>query len=147
MNIESKLSGHWTDDELIAHLYGVGPEDGHITACQECRSRLCVLQAHRQQSDLAEEVSVTYLAAQRRRIYAALAKPLPWWSGLQLRRLASAGAIALVLAGSVLYYSEYQRQQDRDHLLSDAQLALDVSRLSENPEARPTAPLEALFEE
>ncbi len=30
MNIESNLSGHWTDEQLIEHLYGIGPAGKHI---------------------------------------------------------------------------------------------------------------------
>lgn len=147
MNIDSKLSGHWTDDQLIAHLYGVGPDDGHLYECRDCRSRLSVIEGRQQALRSSEEVSFELLAAQRRRIYAKLAMPAHWWSGSHVRRMASAGAALFVLGGSVLYYEEQQRQQTANNTLSDAQLAQDVSRMSENPEAQPTAPLQALFEE
>ncbi len=147
MNIESKLSGHWTDDQLIAHLYGVGPEDGHLHGCRDCRSRLSVIEGRQEALRSSEEVSFELLAAQRRQIYAKLAKPAGWWSGSHLRRWASAGAALFVIGGGMLYYEEHQRPQAGNSMLSDAQLAQDVSRMSENPEAQPTAPLQALFEE
>ncbi len=147
MNIGSKLSGHWTDAQIIAHVYGVGPGDGHLDGCRECQSRLSVIEARRQALRSAEEVSFDLLAAQRRQIYAKLTKPAHWWSGFQLRRWASAAAAVLLLGGSALYYEEHQNRQAANNMLSDAQLAQDVSRMSENPEAQPTAPLQALFEE
>jgi len=147
MNIESKLSGHWTDDQLIAHLYGVGPDDGHLHECRDCLSRLSVIEGCQEALRSSEEVSFELLAAQRRRIYAKLTRPAHWWSGFHLGRWASAGAALFVLGGGVLYYEEQQRQQTANNMLSDAQLAQDVSRMSENSEAQPTAPLQALFEE
>ena len=147
MNIESKLSGHWTDDQLIAHLYGVGPDDGHLSDCLNCQSRLSVIEERQEALRSSEEVSLELLAAQRRRIYAKLVGPAHGWPGSHLRRWASAGVALFVLGGSVLYYEEHQRQQTANNMLSDAQLAQDVSRMSENPEAQPTAPLQALFEE
>ncbi len=147
MDGESKLSRHWTDDQLITHLYGVGPEDGHVAGCLECASRLSSLQNRQEVLRSGEEPSHELLAAQRRRIYAKLTQPAPWWSAHHLRRWASAGAAALVLGGGVLYYEEYRQQQDRNHMISDDQLAQDVSDLSGNSEAQPTAPLQALFEE
>jgi hypothetical protein len=152
MNIASKGSGHWTDDQLIEHLYGVGPEDGHLDACAECQSRLSGMQERRRLviSDEAigsEDVSIERLAAQRRRVYFRLTETPSWSSRLHVRRWASASAVALVFSGGILYYNDYQQQRARDAMLSDAQLAQDVSRLSEDPEAQPTAPLEALFDE
>ena len=144
MNIESKLSGHWTDDQLIAYLYGVGPEDGHVHACPHCSSRLASMQSRWQEFG-SEEVSSDLLAAQRRHIYARLTHPVRWWSRLPVRRLASGLATALVLSGGVIYYEQYQH--GRDPMLSDAQLALDVSRIADSSEAQPTAPLQALFVE
>ena len=34
MSVESNVSGHWTDEQLIAHLYGIGPEDRHLARRQ-----------------------------------------------------------------------------------------------------------------
>ncbi len=147
MNIESKLSGHWTDDQIIAHLYGVGPDDGHLYLCRECQWRFSVIEGRQKALRSSEEVSFELLTAQRRQIYAKLTRLARWWSGYQLRRWASAGAALFVLGGSVLYYEEHQQQQVANNMLSDVQLAQDVSNMSENSEAQPTAPLQALFEE
>ncbi len=146
MNIESNRSGHWTDDQLIAHLYGVGPDDRHLSNCQECQLRLSGLEKRRQ-GLRSEDVSAELLASQRRRIYARLTAPARWSSRWQVRRWVSAVAVAVVLSGSALYYEEHERQQAANSMLSDAQLAQDVSLMSQNSEAQPTAPLQALFDE
>ena len=124
-------------------------ENGHLDGCPACGVRLGQMQARRNSLDAAaaEEDSPFFLATQRRRIYDRLAEPVQWWSSLTLRRWASAGVAALMLGGTVLYYQEHEGQRARDAMLSDAQLAQDVSTLVDNPEAVPTAPLQALFEE
>jgi hypothetical protein len=146
MNVESSRSGHWTDDQLIAHLYGVGPDDQHLPGCQLCQSRLSGLKK-RQQELRSEDVSSELLASQRRRIYARLTAPVHWSARWQVRRWASVAAVAAVLGGSALFYEEHEQQQAAARSLSDAQLAQDVSLLSQNSEAEPTGPLEALFDE
>ena len=150
MNIGSKRSGHWTDDQLIAYLYGVGPEDGHVSRCAECQARMADMQATRntieQQPSSAQEVSSDFLAAQRRQIYAKLTATSHWWSSLAMRRWASAAAACAVLGGSLLYFEQSQQAHVSSSHLSDAQLAQDVSNLSDSSEASPTAPLQALFE-
>ncbi|MBV8864751.1 MAG: hypothetical protein JO210_05055 [Acidobacteriaceae bacterium] len=147
MNIGSKLSGHWTDDQLIAYLYDVGLDDGHLHGCRECQARLSVIEGRQEALRSSQEVDFEFLAGQRRRIYAKITQPVRWGSRFQLRRWASAGAALFIVGGGLLYYEEHHRQQTGNSMLSDAQLAQDVSRMSENSEAQPTAPLQALFEE
>ncbi len=146
MKLESNQSGHWTDDQLIAHLYGVGPDDHHLPNCGDCQSRLSGLKK-RQQELRSEDVSPELLASQRRRIYQRLTARVRWSARWQVRRWVSAAAVGLALGGSVLFYQERERQQSANSMLSDAQLAQDVSLLSQNSEAPPTEPLHALFDE
>ncbi len=149
MSIESKVSGHWTDEELIAHLYGVGPQDLHIGKCADCNARLVAMQARRQAAELAAapgEVSFEFLAAQRRAIYRRVSEPVRWWSHVQMRRWASAAAGVAVLAGGLMIF-ESDRRPAAPNKISDAQLAQDVSRMAEDGEPPATAPLQALFEE
>jgi hypothetical protein len=51
MNVESNLSGHWTDEQLIQHLYGIAPEEQHIEVCAYCRDRLADMIAARRMVD------------------------------------------------------------------------------------------------
>jgi hypothetical protein len=148
MRVEPRALEHWSDEQLIEHLYGVGPEDGHIEDCAECRQRLSLMQAHRQSTEeyaLREEaVSRDFLMAQRRQIYAKLARPESWFMGGLIRRWAPAAAALLVLSGGALLYEQKHRPASTDHV-SDAELARDVSQMSQDPEAESTAPLQALF--
>ncbi len=155
--MEPKSPDHWTDDQLIAHLYGVGPDNQqHLNVCGDCKTRLSRMQSVRQ-NWTAEEVSPDLLAAQRRSIYGRLTKSETWFAetwfaetwfaALHWRRWASAGAVSLLLGAGVVWYQEHETQQIYDDTLSDAQLAQDVSTMAQNTEAQPTAPLQALFEE
>ncbi len=149
--MESKVSGHWTDEQLIEYLYGVGPENHHLDTCPHCQDRLSAMQARRQAVELnpfsQEDASFEFLAAQRRKIYARVTEPSRWWSQTQLRRWASAAAMALVLGGGFVVYEQNHRQQMIDNKVSDAQLAQDVSLMAQDSEPQPTAPLQALFDE
>jgi len=144
----SNVSGHWTDEQLIQHLYGVGPHEGHLEGCRECQDRLSSMRSmrrDREQSTSSDaEVSFEFLAAQRRKIYNRITEPARWWSHLELRRWASVTATLFVLGGGLLFYKENHKQVNN---ISDAQLAQDVSHMAEDAEPSATAPLQALFEE
>ncbi len=51
-------SRHWTEDELVAHLYGVGPTDGHLEVCNECSSRVHAMEETRVASELSSARSI-----------------------------------------------------------------------------------------
>jgi hypothetical protein len=141
---------HWTDDELVAHLYGVGPENGHAEQCSMCSARLANMRAARtsvEERASGEEVSAEFLHAQRRRIYAVLSRAARPLSPINVRRWASAATAVLVLAGGMLFYEQRSRQRPQlDEQTTDAQLALEVSHMAESAEAPATAPLQGLFD-
>jgi len=145
--MESKVSGHWTDERLIAHSYGVETADGHFQSCAECQARLAGMQANRRavESVSPDEVSFEFLAGQRRKIYARLTERQAWWSQVQLRRWASAAMAVLVLSGGLLFFEQSQQPQPTDKV-SDVQLAQQLSSITEDSEPPSTAPLQALFE-
>jgi hypothetical protein len=153
MGIEHQASPHWSGEQLIEHLYGIGPDDGHLEHCQECRERLLEMQAHRQriEADSIPEESVNYdfLMAQRRKIYAKIAQPENWfswiYSGSPMRLKASAALAFLGLSGGLLFYQQKHHQPASADRVSDIQLARDVSQMAQDPEVEPTAPLQALF--
>ena len=153
MSVESGLSGHWTDDELINHLYGVGPNDGHLDVCRKCQARLAAAQSARRTLEADWEATDTdgashdFLMAQRRRIYARLSQPANWRIGILLGRWAPAATTLLVVAGGLVMYDQKARRAPANQHLSDAQLARDVSCMAADSEPRSTAPLRALFEE
>jgi hypothetical protein len=151
MNIESNLSGHWTDEQLIEHFYGVGPEGTHIDECLDCRARLSAMVAARRLKELesspTEEVPFDVLAAQRRSIYSRIEQSPRWLVGLQVRRWAAAGAMVVLLGGGFFLYEQNQQQQATQNKVTDAQLAQEVSQVAQDSEPSPTAPLQGLFDE
>ena len=153
MHIESIRSGHWTDEQLIAHIYGVGAiaggDEQHLAECRECSQRVSGMLTHRQQLETEtnwEDVDPAKLAEQRRSIYARLSAPSRWWQRRSLLRWASTGTAALVLSGGLMVYQERILSHSQDSNISDAQLAQEVSSLALESESHPAAPLKGLFE-
>lgn len=139
---------HWTEEELLAHLYGVGPEDGHVSKCSECEARLNRMRlarhTHEAQYNAQDDVSFEFLAAQRRQIYSRISQP----GATLIRRLAPMLAASLVLAGGLVFMKTQGRHESVVQVkASDTQLVEDVGRMAMDPEPAPTAPLRALFED
>ncbi len=136
---------HWTDEQLFAHLYGVGPEDGHLNDCAACRQRTTEMQANRQSFEALrgtdDDVTFEFLARQRRAIYAGLGKKRNIFG---MGRWASAVAMVAVVAGAIIVIEE--RQQD-NRQISDAQLIEEVSRMAQDSTPTAVAPMEGLFQE
>jgi hypothetical protein len=151
MSIESKLSGHWTDEEMIGYLYGVGPENGHLEHCADCQVRLSAMQTQRQTLESAtadnDSVSFDLLAAQRRAIYQRLEQPVRWWSVAYVRRLAAGLAAAVVLSGSAYMYQQNRSMEMARERAEDAKLLQEVTAMaSMDSGAQSTEPLQGLFE-
>jgi hypothetical protein len=145
MRIVSAQSAHWTDEQLIDHLYGIGPADGHLNQCEQCRSRLLAMGTRRKQISIDEPVSDNLLATQRRAIYARLSEPHHWWRELSVLRLAAAAVMLTVVLGSATVYENHRRELAESR--ADAKLAQDVSQMSFESEPQATAPLRGLFVE
>ena len=141
-------SRHWTEDELVAHLYGVGPTDGHLEVCNECSNRVHAMEETRFARELSSAGSIDpgfdFLAAQRRRIYQRISNP----SRHAIWRLAPAVAASLVLAlGLFLFEQQHNGGTGATVRPTDAQLVEFVGGVAANPEPAPVAPLQALFQE
>ncbi len=143
MNIVSAKSAHWTDEQLVDHLYGVGPADGHLDQCESCINRLSSMHTRRQQVSPEETVSDDFLAAQRRAIYARMSKPHHWWQDIPVRHWAASAAMFSLLAGSAAVYQEHRREVAEAR--ADAHLAQEVSQMAFGTDSPSTAPLEGLF--
>jgi predicted anti-sigma-YlaC factor YlaD len=151
MNIASNLSGHWTDEQLIEHLYGVGLEASHIDTCDYCRQRLADMKAQRRMVDTvaavrANEVPADLLAAQRRSIYARLERESGWMAAWHIRRWAATCATVAILGGATFLF-EQQHTQPVQNKMSDAQLVQEVSQIASDQEPAPVAPLQGLFDD
>ncbi len=152
MNIPSTQSGHWTDDELLATIYGIGPSANHLDGCPECRSRLASMQVSRQSIDgnapVSSGVDAAFLAAQRRAIYARIQQPVRWWHLVSVQRWTAGVATTCVLFGSLVVYQHSREEQKRRDAISDAQLAQEVTLMAQDQDAGSSsmAPLKGLFE-
>jgi len=143
-----KQLGHWTNDELLATLYGVGPSGDHLDFCADCRERLAAMQAKRARVELeaAPAVSDGFLAAQRRAIYQRMDQPVRWWNSLPVRRWAAGVATACVLGGTLFVYEQNRKIQIAQERVNDAKLAQEVASMANDTGVTSMAPLEGLFE-
>lgn len=150
---------HWSDEQLIDHLYAVGPADRHLSGCEECERRLTAMRASRQEIEACyragDALNQEWLAAQRRGIYQQLDRQAarPWWAS-PARGWASAALAVVLVSGGLAVYRDPQLLQSRTAVqhpdqpkVSDAVLAEQVSQIADNPEPSPVAPLQALFED
>jgi hypothetical protein len=137
---------HWTEDELIAHIYGVGPEDGHLRHCLKCAERLQAMQTAQSvhHSVTSPSIGSDFLAAQRRKIYERLSVP---GRRLLIRRFAPPVAASLVLGAGLLLFDRHHSSVEYAVKATDTQLVEEVGDLATNPEPAPVEPLRALFDE
>jgi hypothetical protein len=150
MNDAPYISGHWTEEELIASLYDAGPVNDHLRQCTECRDKLSALLKNRQVLESAarnsEEVSPAFLSEQRRSIYRRLSEPVPFSAKLAMRQWLPAAATLLLFGAGFIYFEQPQQRELDENKISDVQLAQEMSRMSQDLEALPVAPLQGLFE-
>ena len=133
---------HWSDDELIEHFYEIGSVDpAHLESCGECRDRWQRLLAKRRAISEGEEVSSSFLAAQRQSIYRRLdGKPSAVF------RWAPALALALTLIVGAFFFHPAAPRPVPLADASDAQLLSDVYNLEQASEPKAAAPIRGLFE-
>lgn len=149
MNISSSQSGHWTDEELIATIYGVGPSGDHIRECLDCQVRLSHMQSTRNGLDeLASErqVNDAFLAEQRRAIYRRMEEPSYWWRLSGVRQWAAGLTAAALVGGSIFFYEQQHQLKMAREEASDAQLVQQVAAMANDSDLTVMAPLQGLFE-
>ncbi len=137
------MSGrHWQDDDLIAHLYGAGPEDGHLSQCEECAGRWRALQATRQRLLASSPVSEAELLRQRENVYRRAAQPerrRPWLT------LAPVAAVLAVVVLAVVLRRPWAARVP-EPTVSDAALYEQVYALSQTEEPEAVSAVRALFD-
>ncbi|MBK9167333.1 MAG: hypothetical protein IPM24_07685 [Bryobacterales bacterium] len=135
-------NGHWNQDELIAWLYGVGPEDGHLDSCGECRAKAERLQSRMTEARMAEpDVHPAFLARQRRSVLDRIAGGAP----SPARWLATA-AVAAMLLMAVALQSPSPQPEALTASSADTELFEDVFNTVAWAEPEAVAPLYGLFE-
>jgi hypothetical protein len=144
------MDRHWTEDDFIARIYGVGPRDGHLETCPQCRDSWLLFQSRREflMSAVEQDVPARILASQRQvvlhRIKAAQSPLRPL-----VPILAAAGTLALgvflMLPPSTPSSATNGAATEKD--LSDAQLFQETAAIGQSAEPRGAKPIEALFQE
>lgn len=143
---------HWTDDELLDHVYGVGPADGHDLECAECRERIAAMHARRAARvgappDEAPWMPEEFLRVQReaiaQRVAAGPARELSWWRP-------PVWAAVMVVAAMTLSWPQPAREKLTAGGAvpnSDAGMYLEIYQTISTEEPRALAPMHSLFEE
>lgn len=146
---------HWTKDELLDHLYGVGPADGHDVECGECRQRLADMQSQRAAragapgAPRTEEpwIPEEFLRAQReaiaRRVAGGHSREHSWWRP-------PVWAAVMVAIAMALSWPQPRREKltaGGNALKSDAGMYLEIYQTISTEEPRALAPMHSLFEE
>jgi anti-sigma factor RsiW len=142
-------SPHLSDDQLIAHLYGIADEahEPHLDSCPECQVRWAAIEQRRASLTTAPPVSEEILVRQRRAVLenAAPSTPLrsPWLP---------AGAAVLALAAIVLLRPSQQPSRTLPPVaVSDPAPVLEAGWFDEayassvSVEPRAAQPLRELF--
>jgi len=134
-------SRHWNDDELIARLYGLGPQDGHLEECGKCSARWRSLVAARERRPAEEPVSEEFLAAQRQSVIRRLdaGRGFRRWLILWPPALATAAVVVLAV---VLYRPSPVAPRDP----SDAELFAESYSLAQGLEPVAVEWVHGLFE-
>jgi hypothetical protein len=134
---------HWTDEELVSRLYGVGAEDGHLAMCPDCARRWEAMQGRFASLRPAEiEVPAEFLTAQRRAIHARLSGKRRSFSRMLVPALAT-----LLLAVVVILYRPAPEMTPSVDKISDAQLFDDVFSRISDPAPTAVGAIRSLFEE
>ncbi len=134
---------HYSDDDLVARLFGLGLEDTHFADCKECTRRWDQIRRRDQLRRSAEiEVSAEVLAAQKRAIYARAERKS---GSLPLRWLPLPAAALLVLLMVFTVFKPASRTPTKD-VISDDQALQDVFTVNSRIEPAGLRPVERLFE-
>lgn len=143
------VNRHWTDDDILQHLYEVGSSpEAHLASCGACRQRVEAVRANLDAVRAEPEWADTpFFAAQRRDIYKRI-------EGRQKKRLSWRIGYALITAAAMLmvvFHLERARtgpvEPPAYQATSDAELYKEIYTLVAQDEPRAGVPMRALFRE
>ena len=134
---------HWSDEQLVARLYGVGPEDGHLDICPACARRWDeIRRRHATIRPAGMDVSDQFLAAQRNAIHMRLDEKRHHFPRVLVPVL-----VTLLLAMMVIVYRPAPEPPQAEEKTSDSQLFDDVFSRVSGAEPNAIGPIRSLFEE
>jgi hypothetical protein len=133
---------HWSDDDFLAGLYGIGPPDEHLRACDKCRTRWEMLK-YRRERLLAKDAPVPqrFLDRQKLAIYERINRKASWFN------LRPAPVLAALLLFFVILSIFRPAPQTRPFVSkSDAEVFEDIFDIASSAEPSALQPVHALFE-
>ena len=136
---------HWTDEELLDRLYGLGPDDDHLDSCGECRERFDRLESRRAALAAEPPVPPAFLASQRQSVMRRATAGSS--QSLILRAAAACAAVTVLAVGLLMNRSPERPVPQEVASVSDAQLFAEISTVVADNEPRAAAPIRELFEE
>ncbi len=133
---------HWSDEGLLAHLYGAAPEDAHLEGCGRCHMLLADLRSRREWL-LSHEPAVPeeFLAVQRRAVRRRLEQP-----GVRLHLRAAPVLAALLLVLVILTVYRPAPEGPPVDSMSDAKVFEDAFEVASSTEPEAVEPVQSLFE-
>lgn len=134
---------HWSEQDLINHVYGIAPAADHLDACAECRARAAELSARRTQAAQPPEVSSEFLAAQRRSIYRKLGRE----PRRRFHAMPAFAAALVLLVATLLFRPHPDAPPPLVTSAADSKLFSDLYAIEENPEPQAVQTMQSLFEE
>jgi hypothetical protein len=146
-------SRHWNESELLDALYGLGPVDGHLDTCLECRARFDVLTARHRELRAADTGAIAdhaSLARQRRAIAerTEARSVASWWPEMRVHVAgAVAGVATVVLAVLLIQPGDVPAPPQPPRIGADQQLLTDVSVMVDSPVPTTVAAIRGLFED
>jgi hypothetical protein len=135
---------HWTDDELISNLFGVGPDNRHLEACADCARRWdFIKRKHDATRETRAIIPEAKLAAQRMAIRSRLEGKR---RNLRLILTPSlATALLIALAALVLFRRDTPVQRLQDAVVEDTVME-EIYQTTFSSEPTAIEPVQALFE-
>ncbi len=133
---------HWTREDFISRLYGVGREDVHLDSCEQCGKEWEKLRSRRNRLlSFDPEVPEDFLVAQRRSTLARLDEPRRL---LRFQPLSAMAAVLLILVVLTVFRTVPPRESTE--AAPDIQLYQDVLTMASGTAPSAVEPLQSLFE-
>lgn len=140
------MNSHWSDEDLLDRLYGVGREDGHLEHCEHCLRRWQQLQLRRSEVLRQPELSQELLISQRNQIRAGLESGRR--PALAFRLAPTLATLSVVVLGVVLSRPAPDPVPSlAANAYSDSQFYTEIYGMVESTEPTVAEPIYALFEE
>ena len=139
------MGKHYSNEDLINRLYGIGRSDSHVEQCEDCRARWEQLLERRREIMEPPEVPAEFLAAQRREVYRRLESNRSWWAW----RLGPALATVSVLVLGIVLSRPVPAPEPTlaVNTNGDAEFFAEIYSMVESTEPWAAEPIYGLFEE